>query len=161
VTTTAWGALGMWVLVGLAVYCAALETGVLLGYRGIRADVDSSVEWTERQVAALHARLDNMGAPGTHPTTPPARTATYSHGGPVYVDPTPTVVFESTPLADAVSSTDAVVADLRSTLGLPDRPTAAQQAEPTRPDFRAQPIPARDRPAVPAPTGGRHRSTEA
>lgn len=117
---------GIWAMVALALYCAACETVQVLYYKGMRADVDRIGQWTEERIADVHTRLDRAGAPGIHPN---------SDGPTVAYPPSPeepaTVVFESTPLADSIFAID----------GLPtlDQATPEQQADPTRPDFRALP----------------------
>lgn len=107
-----WLTAGVWVAIVLLVIDGVTLAVSVVGRSRQHADTADGQAALQQQIDGLHARLDAMGAPGVHPDSPPAGQRTYT---PTITEP-PTVVLTAA-----------------------DRPTLAQQEQPTRPDFTVQP----------------------
>lgn len=183
-----WAIVALWLIVILAAYDAFVWTVAAVRQGQTQTDAEHFHEWTEEQIGSLNARLDRVGAPGPHPSSPAPRPMR-----PVPVDDITEVLPAVPSITDVAASTDRAVAQLRAAAGLPaegpvtrampavrtvpppvpvarhaaDQPTTAQQAAPTRPDFRAMPAadpltPAFVQPGQGAPEpAGRHRAPDA
>lgn len=152
---------GVWTLLAFAIYDAVVWTIYAVTTRQRAADERDFMDWCDRQLGAIHARLDRLGAPGAHPSSPPPR---------------PTVVMEPAAAAqDAEATTDAVIAGLREAAGMGprtaplaavrpppspmDRPHPEQYAAPTRPDFaRLVKVPAGQADQPQTAHRGKHRA---
>lgn len=150
-----WGAMGIWALLAIAIYCAVCETMNMLAHHGLRKDFDEYMDRTDDAIDTIHKRLENLKAPGPHVET---RDVTIL-SGPV-IDPTKaTTVHEAVKATNqAVQGLEQMAASIKSSpddqpqriTSLPpapkpsgshrwepamDKPTTEQQQEPTRPDF--------------------------
>lgn len=166
-----WGAMGIWALLAVAIYCAVCETINMLTAHGLRKDIDEHTERTDHAIDTINKRLEQLGAPGPHVET---RDVTIL-SGPV-IDPAKAdTVHEAVKATNqAVQGLEQMAASITSSptaqpgdqpqriTSLPpapkpsgshrwepamDKPTAEQQQEPTRPDFaRLRDVPATEGP---------------
>jgi hypothetical protein len=137
-TTEETVAYGLWALVLVTGYYAVLctlDVGSKAYYRfTIHRDLEAFQDRYDRDIASLHTRLDNAGAPGVYVMPPDTA-------------PTEVIVVQQ---ADSAGATDAALAELRAAAGLrrptdtqvfpavrptQDRPRPYQYPAPTRPDF--------------------------
>jgi hypothetical protein len=149
-----WGAMGIWALLFVALYCAVCETINTLTAHGIRKDLDEHTERVDQQIDAINKRLELIGAPAAHT---PTRDVTILTGQ--VIDPTAaTTVHEAVKATDqAVEGLEQMAAaikgqpdDVQPMIVLPpapkpsgshrweptmDMPTPEQHKDPTRPDF--------------------------
>jgi hypothetical protein len=140
----------LWALVALAVYCAVCETTNVLRIHGMRQDVTAQGEWADDQIAAIHTRLDRMGAPGIHPNAdrPPTDTAVVAAD--IVTGEVVSPLSAPVPVQEAVRATDSAVEDLKRSTALlrPGRTNTTMvpaQPQPELPPTTV--VPPADRPA--------------